>query len=51
MAEHNTPPLPPVPVRERGYASSGLGGNWWTNSDDYEETPELRWPLSLAVSA
>lgn len=38
-----------VPTSERGYqaASAALGG-WWQAPDE-EETPELRWPLNVAV--
>lgn len=42
-----TPPAP-VPVRERGYARKQATNGWWTDLSD-EETPELRWPLSLVV--
>jgi hypothetical protein len=39
--------LSPVNTRERGYATDTVNG-WW---DDLtrEETPELRWPLSVKV--
>lgn len=35
-----------VPTRELGYASGG--GSWWA-AVEQETTPELRWPLSVAV--
>ena len=37
-----------VPIREKGYAlpSAGL---WWNPPENEEETPELRWPLSLEI--
>lgn len=35
----------PVPVRELGYASAA---GWWAGVE-LEETPELRWPLSVQV--
>lgn len=41
----DAPPVP-RPVRERGYASSSDG--WWSDLSN-EETPELRWPLSVLV--
>jgi len=40
-------PTVPVPVRERGYAAENVGG-WWSDTMR-ETTPELRWPLSIAV--
>lgn len=43
----DTLPTPPSPVRERGYASSS-GVTWWSDLSG-EETPELRWPLSVLV--
>lgn len=36
-----------VPLREIGY-SNPLAGHWWAAPDE-EETPELRWPLSVRV--
>jgi hypothetical protein len=36
------------PVREKGYASQTAGTRWWEDLTD-EETPELRWPLSVLV--
>ena len=39
---------PATPLREKGYAASQTAG-WWTLPDDPETTPELRWPLSVAV--
>lgn len=36
----------PPPISEKGYVSKAT--NWWT-SEDYEQTPELRWPLSIDV--
>ena len=41
----NTTPAPPLV--ERGKVSAGSA--WWTSLDDTEETPELRWPLSVHV--
>lgn len=38
---------PAPPISERGYVTKG-NSNWWTSSDD-EQTPELRWPLSIEV--
>lgn len=40
----------PVPVRERGYArtQTAATSSWWGDLST-EETPELRWPLSLVV--
>lgn len=42
-----TPIAPPgaKPVRERGYAAES---GWWSDLTD-ETTPELQWPLSVAV--
>lgn len=37
-----------VPVREKGYALP-VTGQWWTAPEDVEETPELRWPLSVEI--
>jgi hypothetical protein len=39
---------PPSPVREKGYASSATQGGWWQDLTE-EQTPELRWPLSMWV--
>ena len=44
----DTPPVPPSPVRERGYASDTTATSWWTDLT-HETTPELRWPLSIDV--
>lgn len=41
-------PTPPSPVRERGYANDATGTGWWTDLTS-ETTPELQWPLSIAV--
>ena len=38
----------PAPVRERGYARAHNGTGWWDDITK-ETTPELRWPLSIAV--
>lgn len=38
------PPAPPI--SERGYVTQTT--NWWS-SDEFEQTPELRWPLSIDV--
>lgn len=46
MVDNQSPP--PVPVRERGYASQDASTAWWADLTD-EETPELRWPLSVLV--
>ncbi len=35
--------------RETGYVAPGQSGAWWFNDDQAEETPELRWPLSVKV--
>lgn len=35
-----------VPQGEQGYAS---GSAWWSGPEDLEETPELRWPMNIAV--
>lgn len=40
-------PAPPSPVREKGYASQNAE-SWWQDLTN-EETPELRWPLSIRV--
>jgi hypothetical protein len=37
------------PVREKGYASSSNGSSRWWDDPSGEETPELRWPLSVLV--
>lgn len=37
-----------VPTSEKGYAATA-GGSWWSAGVDEEETPELRWPLNVAV--
>lgn len=46
MTETSITPPPPIPVRERGYANERT--TWWGTFDP-EPTPELRWPLSIAV--
>jgi hypothetical protein len=39
-----------APVREKGYATSYPTTNgYWGYTDDPEKTPELRWPLSVAI--
>ena len=46
----DTAPLPvpaPKPVREKGYATQDAG-LWWVDLT-HEQTPELRWPLSIDV--
>lgn len=43
----DTPPTPPSPVREKGYALQDAT-SWWTDLTS-ETTPELRWPLSVGV--
>jgi len=40
------PEAPAPPISEKGYVAKAT--NWWT-SDDFEQTPELRWPLSVDV--
>lgn len=40
------PDAPAPPINEKGYVSKAT--NWWT-ADDFEQTPELRWPLSVDV--
>lgn len=37
----------PAPLVERGKVTTT--SNWWTSLDDNEQTPELRWPLSVDV--
>jgi hypothetical protein len=44
VADVTTPPPPTVEI---GTAGNG-NGNWWTPTDG-EQTPELRWPLSVFV--
>jgi hypothetical protein len=44
VADVTTPPPPTVEI---GKAGNG-NGNWWTPTDG-EQTPELRWPLSVFV--
>ncbi|WP_063824722.1 phage portal protein family protein [Nocardia pseudovaccinii] len=46
MAEKTSPVRGRIPTREIGYAVSYPGDIWWQNT---ETTPELRWPLSVAV--
>lgn len=46
MAEKTSPVKPRIATREIGYATSYPGDIWLQNS---ETTPELRWPLSVAV--
>lgn len=40
-----------APTSERGYVvDSGPGrSNWWLSSSEFEQVPELRWPLSIDV--
>ncbi len=39
-----------VPVSLKGYQVTGAQlGQWWQTPTDDEETPELRWPLSVQV--
>jgi len=40
-------PLPPAPVTELGYATA-YSSSWWLSAEQ-EQTPELRWPLSIFV--
>lgn len=42
-------PPPPIPVREKGYAKLSTSNGFWDLGDVEEETPELRWPLSIRV--
>jgi hypothetical protein len=44
MAE-TTSPAPPI--AEKGYVTQT--SSWWSSTDDFEQTPELRWPLSVDV--
>jgi hypothetical protein len=44
MADATT--TPPAPISEKGHVAKTT--NWWT-SEEYEQTPELRWPLSIDV--
>ncbi len=37
-----------APLTEKGVAVAGVG-SWWSQLGEDEETPELRWPLSVAV--
>jgi hypothetical protein len=50
VADVTSPPAPPAPkpVRERGYAFEGNANGWWIDLT-HEQTPELRWPLSVDV--
>lgn len=41
-------PDPAAPRTELGYTAQGTGA-WWAPPADEEETPELRWPLSIQV--
>lgn len=43
----DAPTTPTPPLVEKGSVSSGAA--WWTSIDETEETPELRWPLSVHV--
>jgi hypothetical protein len=43
----DTAPLPPKPVREKGYAVQDAQ-LWWVDLS-HEQTPELRWPFSIDV--
>jgi len=38
-----------VPVSEKGYVSGQKLNGFWSTTDDLEETPELRWPLSVQI--
>jgi hypothetical protein len=42
-------PPPPVPVREKGYASEATTATEFWTSLTRETTPELQWPNSIAV--
>jgi len=42
-------PDPAPPLQERGYAGPNALTGWWPVPNDHETTPELQWPLSLAV--
>jgi hypothetical protein len=37
----------PAPVNELGYATA-YSSSWWLSAEQ-EQTPELRWPLSIGV--
>lgn len=41
------PETPAPPISEKGHVSKT--GNWWASNEDFEQTPELRWPLSVDV--
>lgn len=41
------PETPAPPISERGYVTKST--NWWTSDTDFEQTPDLRWPLSIDV--
>jgi hypothetical protein len=43
-----TPAKPAAPTSELGYAGPGMAGTYWAVPDP-DETPELRWPLSVRV--
>jgi hypothetical protein len=38
-----------APVSEIGYAQNVSGKGWWSQLDEDEPTPELRWPRSIEV--
>lgn len=40
------PDAPALPITEKGYVDQAA--TWWT-PDEHEQTPELRWPLSVDV--
>jgi len=42
-----TTKMPPAPVTELGYATA-YSSSWWLSAEQ-EQTPELRWPLSIFV--
>ena len=39
----------PVPVTEKGYVFADGVAAWWSAPSEDEDTPELRWPLSIGV--
>lgn len=53
MADDDTPVSRRVDAaaaqRETGYVKPGQAGSWWYTDDQSEDTPELRWPLSVKV--
>lgn len=48
MSEQPIATAATAPTRERGYGAQ-TGPQWWAGVEDHEETPELRWPLSVVA--